>query len=295
MTIRYTIPGMTEFPDICLLFCGLWRKQPDMFFPDVTIESVYGGFPSSRLGGGRNNAGPQMEAAQVSEMIGRYNELGIGCNATFTSQHASCADLAEGGYERMLLEALAAGQGNGAILWSDELAACVHRDFPSLALVASTTKELPDVAQTEALLGLYDRAVLEYNIVHDPAELARITRPEGLEIMVNEYCTLHCPHRREHYADVSLCQHEGRVSSFACRHDPAPQAYGFMQGLVDGEVFLKNAEMRAIAKERGVEHFKIVGRGLERYDVVDALLYYLVQPDCWYEVRDFLVRHHYLG
>lgn len=295
MTIRYTIPGMTEFPDICLLFCGLWRKQPDMFFPDVAIESVYGGFPGSRLGGGRNNAGPQMDAAQVSEMIGRYNELGIGCNATFTSQHASCAELAEGGYERMLLEALAAGQGNGAILWSDELAACVRRDFPSLALVASTTKELPDVAQTEALLGLYDRAVLEYNIVHDPAELARITRPEGLEIMVNEYCTLHCPHRREHYADVSLCQHEGRVSSFACRHDPAPQAYGFMQGLADGEVFLKNAEVRAIAKERGVEHFKIVGRGLERYDVVDALLYYLVQPDCWYEVRDFLVRHHYLG
>ena len=56
--IRYTIPGMTEFPDLCLLFCSLWRKQPDMFFPDVAIESVYGGFPGSQLGGGRNNVGP---------------------------------------------------------------------------------------------------------------------------------------------------------------------------------------------------------------------------------------------
>ena len=293
--IRYTIPGMTEFPDLCLLFCSLWRKQPDMFFPDVAIESVYGGFPGSQLGGGRNNVGPQMETAQVAEMLGRYNELGIGCNATFTSQHAGCDELAEGSYERMLLETLAAGEGNGAILWSDELADCVRRDFPGLVLVASTTKELADVAQTEALLGRYDRAVLEYNIVHDAGKLACITRPEGLEIMVNEYCTLHCPWRCEHYADVSRCQYEGRVSAFACRHEPAPQAHGFLQGLVDGEVFLKNARVRAIAEEHGIEHFKIVGRGLERYDVVDALLYYLVQPDCWYEVRDFLIRHRYLG
>lgn len=293
--ICYTIPGMTESSDICLLFCGLWRKQPDMFFPDVAIESVYGGFPGSRICGGRNNIGPQMDAARVAEMVARYNELGIGCNATFTSQHASCAELAASGYDRMLLQTLADGRGNGAILWSDELADALRRDFPNLVLVASTTKELPSVEETEGLLGRYDRAVLEYNLVHDQEALGRITRPDGLEVMVNEYCTLHCPWRREHYADVSRCQHEGKASSFACRHEPAPQAFGFMQGLADGGVFLKNADVRALAAGHGIGHFKIVGRGLERYDVVDALLYYLVQPDCWYEIRDFLIRHGYLG
>lgn len=291
--MNYTIPGMTEFADICLLFASLAQKRPEMFFPDAVIESVYGGFPGSRLCGGRNNIGPQMPPEQVSSVIARYNNIGVGCNVTFTSQHATVEDLSLSLYDRMILDALAAGEGNGVIVYQDSLAEWINAHYPDLTLVASTTKELQTVEETCALSGLYDRAVLNYNLTHDAAALACAPAPSFLEVMVNEYCTLGCPYRKAHYADVSLCQYEGRQSCFACRHEPAPQAYGFMQGLVDGDVFLKNKQVRMLAA-RGYEHFKIVGRGLARYDLVDSLLYYLVQPDCWYELRDFLIHHNYL-
>lgn len=291
--IRYTIPGMTEFPDICLLFARLSQSRPDMFLPDVAIESVYGGFPGSCLCAGRNNAGSQMTAEQISTIVSRYNDAGVSCNVTFSSQHATVGDLSLSLYDRMILDALAAGESNGVIVYRDDIAAWVRSCYPNLALIASTTKELSTVAQVEQLGDLYDRGVLNYNLTHRFDLLSGAQNPRFIEVMVNEYCTLGCPYRKAHYADISRCQYEGCASSFACMHEPAPQAYGFLQGLVDGDVFLKNKQVRELAA-KGFEHFKIVGRGLERYDVIDALLYYLVQPDCWYEIRDFLVRRGYL-
>ena len=55
--VSYTLPGMTEFPDLNLLFLSFYRDARDIFFDDVAIESVYGGFPGSPLCGGRNNLG----------------------------------------------------------------------------------------------------------------------------------------------------------------------------------------------------------------------------------------------
>lgn len=292
--IRYTVAGMTEFADICLLFGSLITQRPEMFFDDVVIESVYGCFDGSKLGGGRNNLGAQASAAQIESVVSRYNSLGIGCNVTFSTQHACVKDLECSTYDNVILQTLAARDGNGVILYSDDLACSIKENYPALKLIASTTKELPTVAQTEGLIGLYDRAVLNYNLIHDRDELSLITKPLQLEVMVNEYCTLNCPFRKAHYRDISKSQYEGRQSQFQCRHEPSPQAYGFLQGLIDGDVFLKNSDVRRINRDYGIENFKIVGRGLERYDLVDALLYYLVQPDCWYEIRDFLIRHNYL-
>ena len=291
--IRYTIPGMTEHPDICLLFAQLIRRRPEMFLPDVAIDSVYGGFAGSRLCAGRNSLGTQMPADQISSIVERYNDAGVACNVTFSSQHATSEDISLSLYDRVILDALAAGKSNGVIVYRDDLAVWVREHYPDLVLIASTTKERPFVEETEQLSAHYDRAVLNYNLTHRSDQLAVVRDPRFIEIMVNEYCTLGCPYRKAHYADISRCQYEGRASSFACMHEPAPQAYGFLQGLIDGDVFLKNRQVRALA-DRGFEYFKIVGRGLDRYDVIDALLYYLVQPDCWYEVRDFLLRHGYL-
>ena len=51
--VSYTLPGMTEFPDLNLLFLSFYRDARDIFFDDVAIESVYGGFPGSPLCGGK--------------------------------------------------------------------------------------------------------------------------------------------------------------------------------------------------------------------------------------------------
>ena len=37
--VSYTLPGMTEFPDLNLLFLSFYRDARDIFFDDVAIES----------------------------------------------------------------------------------------------------------------------------------------------------------------------------------------------------------------------------------------------------------------
>lgn len=120
--------------------------------------------------------------------------------------------------------------------------------------------------------------VLNYNLTHDEQAISSIDHPEKLEVMANEYCTLGCPYRTEHYRATSESQIKGVPCAFECKHKPAPQAWGFLNGLIEGDVFLKNDQIRHYANDLGVGSFKIVGRGLSRYDVIDSYLYYLVKP-----------------
>ena len=292
--IRYTLPGMTEFTDILTFFIQVNAAHPDMFFDDIEIESVYGGFLGSKLCGGRSSAGKTYDVEQVAALIRRYNEAGIGCNATFSNQFATAETLHESTYDQAILEALAQDGRNGAIVYSDELADAMREQYPGLLLIASTTKGIASKPQFEEALKRYGRVVVDYNHTRDEELFSLLEDTSCVELMVNEYCTPNCPFRDEHYAEISRAQLDGEQSSFTCRHAPSPQAYGFLQGLIEGDVFLKNAEVRALHDAWGISQFKIVGRGLERYDIVDSLLYYLVQPDCWYEIRDFLIHHDYL-
>lgn len=296
--LNYTLPGMIEHNDLLSFFIEINAAHSDMFFDDVCLASVYGGFRGSKLCGGRTNGGAAYKVEQVTALIERYNEVDVACNATFSNMFATAQTLEESAFDLAICETLEAGARsgvpNGAILYSDELAEELRERFSHITLIASTTKGLSSAEQVEEACERYDRVVLDYNRTHDEAFIGALSSPEKIEVMVNEYCTPGCPFREEHYRQVSLAQLEGNACSFQCRHEPGPQAYGFLQGLIEGDVFLKNADARDLHENYGIEHFKIVGRGLERYDIVDSLLYYLVQPDCWYEIRDFLVHHDYL-
>ena len=89
--VSYTLPGMTEFPDLNLLFLSFYRDARDIFFDDVAIESVYVGFPGSPLCGGRNNLGEAISLGDVEKCLARYRNLGVACNVTFTNQLATSA------------------------------------------------------------------------------------------------------------------------------------------------------------------------------------------------------------
>ncbi|MBE6472665.1 MAG: hypothetical protein E7Z99_03670 [Coriobacteriaceae bacterium] len=288
---RYTLPGLMEFSTINLFLIEAARAHEGLLFDDVEIESVYGGFPGIKLGGGRNNAGAEAPLDAVERLVGRYNELGVACNVTFSNQFATGASLRECAYDRQVLAVLAAGEGNGVIVWSDELARAVRDEFPELKIIASTTKALVSAEDVEDACECYDRVVLDYSLTKDEAFIKGLRHPERIEVMVNEYCTPGCPFRAEHYREVSRAQLESRQAEFPCRHEPGPQAYGFLQGLLGGDVFLRNDDVRRYREKLGVTSFKVVGRGLDRYDIADSYLYYLVQPDCWYDIRDALVRN----
>ena len=297
--VSYTLPGMTEFPDLNLLFLSFYRDARDIFFDDVAIESVYGGFPGSPLCGGRNNLGEAISLGDVEKCLARYRNLGVACNVTFTNQLATSAAIERDAYGKRILSLLdeQSPDGdlpNGVILYTDAMDEYVRSTHPRLRRISSTTKQLPSVEATNREIGEFDRVVLNYNLTHDEQAISSIDHPEKLEVMANEYCTLGCPYRTEHYRATSESQIKGVPCAFECKHKPAPQAWGFLNGLIEGDVFLKNDQIRHYANGLGVGSFKIVGRGLSRYDVIDSYLYYLVKPEHWYEVRDYLIHRSYL-
>ncbi|WP_146007925.1 hypothetical protein [Raoultibacter massiliensis] len=293
---KVTLPGMTEFSEINLLFLSFYRDARDIFFDDVAIESVYGGFSGSRWCGGRNNFGPLSDIGKIRNLISMYNELGVGCNATFTNQYVDAAAIEDDAYSRQIAEALAASSPvrNGVIIFSNEVNAYVKSNHPQLIRVSSTTKEIESKEAIEQELAGFDRVVLSYNLTKDEGFIRELSRPDKIEVMVNEYCMLRCPFRKVHYSKTSEDQVKGRPSGFTCKHEASPQAYGFLQGLLYGDAFLRNEDASRYSKDLNIEHFKIVGRGLARYDIVDSYLYYLVKPEHWYEVRDYLIHRNYL-
>lgn len=315
--MKMTLPGMTEHPDLNFLFLKFYRDARDIFFDDVELESVYGGFPGSKLCGGRNSFGVRMPLDEIERLVDRYNALGVACNVTFTNQFADDGLIDSDGYSRAIMDLFARlgeprtvarvpfpgletgtceeeGVRNGIVLYTDALENYVKAHYAGLMLISSTTKGLDTASAVNADLKRFDRVVLNYNFTKSSSFVCQIEERARLEIMVNEYCSLACPHREEHYAQTSRDQMRGKPSGFICRHEPEPQALGFMAGLVEGSVFLKNAEIRCYVEDYGIRHFKIVGRGLARYDVVDSYLYYLIKPEHWYEVRDYLIHHGYL-
>lgn len=292
--VHYTLPGMTEFPDIDMLFVSLHKDAREIFIDDVAVTSVYGGINGCTLCGGRNSFGQPLSLPEVEALITRYNDLGISCNVTFSNQLIDSADISRDSYGRSILEMLDNEHGNGVIVHADHMLDYVREHHPGLCCIASTTRGVTDVQQLEKDLGRFDRVVLDYRLTNETELLSSIGYPERLEIMVNEYCTPFCQARDEHYRAVSEAQLHNRCSNFRCVQPVAPQAHSFIYGLIEGDVFMKNEAIRTYARNLHIGSFKIVGRALSRHDVIDSFLYYLIKPECWYEVRDYLIHRGYL-
>lgn len=292
--LRYTIPGMTEFSEIILLMLSFQRDAPELFYDDVKIESVYGGFPSSSFCGGRCSTGLAMPLSDVEAMVNCYNDLGVDCNVTFSNQLLDETAINGDEYSRQILRLLDNDAGNGVILYSEALDTYVRSEHPSLKRISSTTKCLKDTSVIQKELARFDRVVLDNDIAHNPDALSVLRDRDKLEVMVNEYCVLGCPHREEHYRVISENQLVGSADSFVCRQKATPQAFGFCSGMMDGKGFFHIHDVSELSRRFSIHHFKIVGRGLDRYDLIDSILYYLIRPEHWYSVRDYLVHRGYL-
>ncbi len=292
--ISMTIPGLTEFFELNDLILRIQQHHPEMLREGVRVESVYGGVAHAKFCGGRVNE-PARSTRSLAEIVRSCNERGVACNVTFTNQFIDERALREGSFSidvlRLLDEMSSDAVRNGVILYADCLDEYVRREFPALTRILSTTRAVAGGEELDRALERFDRVVLDYNATKDEMTLAALCRPEGLEVMANEYCTPHCPQRADHYRCISLDNIRGMNTPYTCAFANAkpPQAWGFFNGLINGSVFLRNEDICAYAERYGVVHFKIVGRGLALYDVIDSYLYYLIEPQYWNEVRDAIV------
>lgn len=270
--IKYTLPDFTHGLGLNLFFINLLKKQPEWFFENLRIDSVYGCFPSCIMNGGRSFINKRYSAQQIEQTFALLQEHGVTARLTFTNMLAEKKYLQDE-YVALILS-IAQSYPVEIIVYSDEIFEELKRDY-GFACVLSTTRGISDISEFNAATKKYDYVVLDYNMNKNLDFIKGIENPDKVELMVNEYCRPHCPYRKQHYLQNSADQLEGVAHYFSCSHQDGGEFFKHKEG---HPIYLTNNEVLRMNDEFGFSYFKIVGRGIAFETVLESYVYYLVKP-----------------
>lgn len=281
--IKYTLPDFTVRLGLNLFFIRLLEKRPEWFQEDVSIDSVYGCFPSCCMNGGRTYIRERSSPLEMEETLSALQEHGVTPRFTFTNMLAGEDQLSDGYFNAMLKAG--ARHGAEAIVHSDKVGDYIRERF-DMKLVLSTTRALEDSWELNCMTGRYDLVVLDYRRHKDSSFLKAIQEPGKVEVMVNEFCQRTCPCRQEHYLHNSADQMMGVMRPFEC----AAKSNAFFDHQPGHPVMFTDEEVRDMNEKFGIECYKIVGRGVSFSTVLEAYSYYLVKPSYRTEVNRLAMR-----
>jgi hypothetical protein len=272
--IDFTVPDFTVGLKRNLVFAQVMQACPQFFYSDVRIQSVYGCFPGCIVNGGRAFVLQRYTPEQVEAIFQALDQFGLTARLTFTNMLVEERHLQDE-YFNMILDA-GARHGAGVIVYSELVNEYVKARYPQMERTLSTTREILDASELDRALGAYDMVVLNYNLNKDYAFLDKVAHARRLEVMANELCNPHCPHRREHYLHNSADQLNGTLTEFR-RCNLAGK--NFFKLAPTSPTILTGEEVRGLHERYEVQRFKLVGRGVASDVNLESYLYYLVRPE----------------
>lgn len=282
--LNYTLPDFTVGLQRNLLFLRLHRSNPELFFDDVRIDSVYGCFPDCVMNGGRAFVRPRYSRDEMERAFEALEEFGAKARLTFTNMLVAEEHLDDAYFNEIL--DVARGHAVEVIVHSDMVDRYI-RETCGFKRVLSTTRVLKDVDELNAATERFDYVVLDYNRNKDRAFLSQIEHPERIEVMVNELCHPNCPHRQEHYEHNSADQLAHRVTEFR-RCDLS--GVDFFGTASESPTIMSNEDVRALERDFGISYFKIVGRGVASDVTLESYVRYLIKPQYQQAARALLQR-----
>ncbi len=272
--IQYALPDFNTKLSYNLMFAGMMRTAPEMFFEDVIAECIYGCFPDCIMNGGRVMKGERAGRGRIAETFDAIEKEGLGIRLTFTNMLVRPEHFEDEYANDILREA--SGRNARVIVWSDELGEYISAKY-KLGLILSTTRVLDGAEEVNAMLARYDMVVLDYNRNKDDDFLRQISDPSRLEVMVNERCVPHCAFRREHHLQDSISQMEHAPSAFRCKG--RCEGSGFTSRTAASPTIMGNDDIRRMNSTYGVTHFKLSGRNAGLGHFTESYLYYFVRPE----------------
>ncbi len=271
--ITYSLPDFTVGLGYNLMFATLMRQAPQFFLPDVRVGSLYGCFPSCIMNGGRAFVRDRYTARQMDDTFSAIEGAGLKTRLTFTNMLVGEEQFGDAYFNEILR--VADDHDVEVIVYSDALDDYIARNH-AFSRTLSTTRRITEPVEMNAALARYDMVVLNYDLNKDRAFLAAVDDPARLEVMPNELCNPHCPHRQRHYEHNSRDQLRNEVTPFRdCRHEGP----GFTTRTATSPTLLGNDDVRALARDFGVQNFKVVGRGVTSDLTLESYLYYLARPE----------------
>ena len=285
-TAYYHLPGLFEFYELYRVFLPLFREHREYFYDWCRIGSVYGAPADCIWGGGRAGFGEQ----DPEEVLSLMEEYEISSRLTFSNSLLKEEHLADARCNALcrLFEKNRKVQ-NGVILHSELLLDYLHRQYPGLYLVSSTTKVLTDFG---ALLSEVDRECFRY-VVPD-FRLNKLVEKWGalqeqqkgkIEFLCNECCFFGCQDRKACYENVSRKNLGEDCKEHPCRAPYGNEGYRFSRAM-ENPGFIGIDDILKRYLPMGFSHYKIEGRGLGSAMILEFLLYYMVKPEYQIHVRE---------
>lgn len=301
MNVRFHLPGLSSHFRFNLVFAEMLKAYPQFFREGVEIASVYGTFPPALWNGGRTQQGI-CDKRFIKTVLSSLNSRGIPARFTFTNPMIEKKHLSDK-FCNMILS-MADNGLNECIVMSPILEDYIRNNFPKYKLTSSTCKRITDAEKLYEEVGKdYHIVVIDYDLNHEFDVLEGIPNKEKCELLVNACCNPQCEHRSHHYetlgleqiayanhvrkypdtpfdADKFFREHPESSYEFECRcmNRTIFEAQKLKNHITPDEIWGKYVPM-------GFSQFKIEGRTLSVFNLLETYLYYMAKPEYKDELR----------
>lgn len=288
--IIFSLPGLFEFSLINFYIVDYMKHCPEKFNEDCEIGSFYGSFPNCIWNGGRGVPG-QYEIEDVINIINKYNKNNIALRYTFTNCKLNAEDTLDH-VGNKILDTTVKYQTirNDVNINSNELKRHIENKYKDkFNIVYSTTLCIKDI-DTINKLTEKNLLVADYYFNNKFELIDQMKNKDNLEFIVNESCRPDCPARHKHYENISdfYLKNETKIMNCVYKIDSNKENYYRTNTIWNHHITLD--QIRNEYLPRGINKFKLIGRGVSVLKVIEGYVEYLVKPEYQNEIRYDLLK-----
>ena len=284
--ILFSIPDFYYLFDLNTMLLQLMQQEPEKFYDDVKIDSIYGSFPGCIWNSGRAACG-WASIENIVNTVAAFNQQKISVRYTFTNSEIKGRHLLDYYCNTILQNTgnLVEGVQNGVNINQPILADYISKNYPEFYLLWSTTKGINSIEETNKLSE--DRITVLYYGMNNTTALNELTHPENIEILVSEACIERCPKRFEHYSSIGKLQLLEPSEPFQCPY--GCEQYYYYDTPVKRDHYVSMEDIREIYLPIGINKFKISGRQDHPVNIIENYVNYFAKPEFRDNVRNKLL------
>ena len=277
--INFNLPGLYEHSDFNLFVLNFLKEQPDMVYPNINIESVYGNFQFCIFDGGRIfNRYKHTSKEEIENLVLQYNNLNTAVRLIFTNPLIT-KEYFNDRFANIVLDICHNGK-NDIVVNSEELEDYLRNKYPNFRYISSTTKCKSKKEDFFMELNKpYDLICLDYNLNNNFNLLNSLTQEQKdkCEFLCNAICAPGCPSRKNHYElnGISYLNWGKQYHTETCHvqrntlHPLTEQSKNYITPESIFSDYVPN----------GFSHFKLEGRTLSLTENVCNYAKFLIKPE----------------
>lgn len=281
--IKFSLPSFYNKFEYIKIFLDYYFEHRDQFYSDRSIESFYDTVDCYVWNGGRY-ALPEdpVNMKYVLEYFDKHPNIKL--RYVFTNCLIDSVLVTDYTCNKFVADFIR--EHDEVILNHPLLVRHFQEKYPRIPIIYSTTLGLTDISSVNKLTekNIY---VLNYNKNNDNDYLKNLKHKDHIELICAEPCLINCPHRAEHYKQISeiylhiIPPTEGMTCPYGLETRP------FIDDMIQDHS-ITNTRIKEL-ESMGFQYFKISGRTDSPPKLLDKLLYYLAKPECIERIRQTIL------